>query len=552
MLVSRLGKKRGSTLIAVLMLLTTAAPAFAEPGVPPDITAIIDADTDIDPGETRSLLVEVVGLDEGATFSFSGDGVSVTTYRGKNGRYRLTVTAQSDASAGPRDLMATNPDLLAGTYAAALTVNEFDGYLELDDGSAAIRLPWHVLPRKAADLEPATATFAAGAFPEIIGLTNAGSGTAQIDAYSLVALSPDIPEGVRGGQSPTPDLRAFGVNTFPVGAGFCSDAPSFVWAFAITTWEEQSHLIPVSHIVELDVDRDGLVDFAVLNRDGSAAPPGFNQVADGRQLTWVLGETTASAFFFAEHVTNTGNTVLYLCAEQIGFSQEDLLETRVDVRVTTQDFYFGGSLDTSGIVTLTPLGEQYLGSANDVPGNTSDPAGLAVFDFGPFPGNSQELGVLLYTNGDRGPGARGGATDATEAIVLSTAEPAITGFVLVDADTERDVPDQDPLVGSGAVIDLGLTPRFNIRAETTDRTVGSIAVEVLDADGERRHFRLDRREWENFSPFAIGGDWPIGNYQPMPLGPGTYTLRATPYSGGSLTGLQGLTREVTFTVISGS
>ncbi len=122
MLVSRLGKKRGSTLIAVLMLLTTAAPAFAEPGVPPDITAIIDADTDIDPGETRSLLVEVVGLDEGATFSFSGDGVSVTTYRGKNGRYRLTVTAQSDASAGPRDLMATNPDLLAGTYAAALTV----------------------------------------------------------------------------------------------------------------------------------------------------------------------------------------------------------------------------------------------------------------------------------------------------------------------------------------------------------------------------------------------------------------------------------------------
>ena len=456
--------------------------------------------------------------------------------------------------------MEINPDALPanamnsgseGSNGAALTFNEFDGYLALDDGSAILRLPWHVLPRRAADLRPTADTFAAGAFPDVIGLTNAGSGTAQVDAYSLIALSPDLPEGARGSQSPTPDLRAFGVNTFPVEAGFCSAEPSFVWAFAITTWEEQSHLVPVSHIVELDVDRDGIVDFVVLNRDAAAGPPGFNQVDDGRQLTWVLGETTASAFFFAEHATNTANTVLYLCAEQIGFTQDDLLATQVDGRVTTQDFYFGGPLDTSDVFTLTPLGEQYLGSANDIPGNTTDPAGLAVFDFGPLPGNSQELGLLLYANGDRGPGARGGATDASDATVLSTAEPAITGFVLVDADTERDVPNQDPLVGGGAVIDLSVTPRFNIRAETTDRTVGSIAVEVLDQQGNPRHFRLDRRRWENFAPFAIGGDWPIGNYQPLALGPGTYTLRATPYSGGSLTGLPGSTRQVTFTVIDG-
>jgi hypothetical protein len=50
----------------------------------------------------------------------------------------------------------------------------------------------------------------------------------------------------------------------------------------------------------------------------------------------------------------------------------------------------------------------------------------------------------------------------------------------------------------------------------------------------------------------VGGDWPIGDYQPMDLGPGTYTLRATPYSGGSLTGQQGLTHAVTFTVVGGS
>jgi len=43
---------------------------------------------------------------------------------------------------------------------------------------------------------------------------------------------------------------------------------------------------------------------------------------------------------------------------------------------------------------------------------------MAVYDFGPLPGNSPELGVMLVTNGDRGAGARGGATQHTEAILF--------------------------------------------------------------------------------------------------------------------------------------
>ena len=42
---------------------------------------------------------------------------------------------------------------------------------------------------------------------------------------------------------------------------------------------------------------------------------------------------------------------------------------------------------------------------------------MLVTDFGPFPGNTPELGVMLFTNGDRGAGARGGATQSTEAIL---------------------------------------------------------------------------------------------------------------------------------------
>ena len=78
-------------------------------------------------------------------------------------------------------------------------MNEFDGYLILDDGNGTtIHLPWHVLPRKAARVEPSTTNLAGSGFPELTELENEGVGTAQNDAYSLVGLSPDLPEGDRG------------------------------------------------------------------------------------------------------------------------------------------------------------------------------------------------------------------------------------------------------------------------------------------------------------------------------------------------------------------
>ena len=129
-----------------------------------------------------------------------------------------------------------------------------------------------------------------------ISLTNNGVGTAQLDAYTLLAVSDNMPEGGPGEQAPTPDLRAVGINTIPVPAGFCSGQPSFLWIFAINTWERQQHLLPVSHQVSLDTDQDGTFDYVVLNRDVT-----FNGVSDGRQLTWVFNLATGSAgaFFFA-------------------------------------------------------------------------------------------------------------------------------------------------------------------------------------------------------------------------------------------------------------
>ncbi|MDH4101783.1 MAG: S8 family serine peptidase [Thermoleophilia bacterium] len=359
------------------------------------------------------------------TFRFAGDEsngavsvsapakVDVKPGLGRDATFDITMTIDGSKLRG--NFM--NSGSTAGT-GAALTTNEYDGYVVLNDGGDTVNIPWHVLPRKAAKVVPSTTDLIPGSFPQIIGLDNQGVGTAQNDAYALIATSPDIPEGSRGGQSPTPDLRAVGINTFPVPAGFCSANPSFLWAFAVNTWERQEHLLPVSHQVILDTNQDGTADYIVLNRDAS----GPTTITDGRQLTWVLNLSTSSlsAFFFAEHSMNTGNTVLYICGEQIGMNAANLLATNVDMSVFAQDFYYGGPGDEIDGLTVTPLGERFFGLPNDVPGKTNDAAGLSVYDYGLFPGNTPELGLMLVTNGDRGAGARGGATKDTEALLFRT------------------------------------------------------------------------------------------------------------------------------------
>ena len=347
----------------------------------------------------------------GAVSVSAPSSVRVQPGVGRDTTFDVTITIDGSKLRGNHMNSGSQGDNPAG-----LTLNEYDGYLILDDGKQPLHLPWHVLPRKAAEVVPDTTDLVPGAFPQVIGLDNTGVGTAQNDAYALLAVSDEQPRGGRGEQSPTPDIKAVGINTFPVPAGFCSPDPSFIWAFAVATHDRQEHLLPVSHLIELDTNQDGNVDYVVLNRDLS----GPTTITDGRQLSWVLDVEagTLDAFFFAEHAMNTGNTVLLLCGEQIGMNAADLGVTQVDMDVIAQDFYYGGPGDSVEGLTVTPLGERFFGVPEDVAGNTFDPDGLEVYDFGLFPGNSEELGLLLFTNGDRGAGNRGGATQDTEALLF--------------------------------------------------------------------------------------------------------------------------------------
>lgn len=129
---------------------------------------------------------------------------------------------------------------------------------------------------------------------------------------------------------------------------------------------------------------------------------------------------------------------------------------------------------------------------------------------------------------------------------------AVTKFVLVDADKDAlssDVPADIMELQDGAQLVLSDLPEnLNIRAITEPDLVGSV---LFSLNGSDRGFRFDsRRAVENFWPYAAGGDFPIGNYLKLTLTPGSYTLTATPYLGGSATGLPGSSLTVQFLVSS--
>jgi hypothetical protein len=306
-----------------------------------------------------------------------------------------------------------------GGSAAALSINEYDGYLALDYGGQSIRMPWHVLPRKAARLapsglgNPAGGGFQSLSLPHTVELTNHGVGAAQNQAYSLLALSPPLPRGGRGEQSPVPDLRAVGVQTFEAPAGVCSAGPSYVLAFAVNAWERQTHANwPAMYLFALDTNRDGAGDFMVFNADASLGGGPFQ----ARSLTWALdlSNGSLSAFFFTEHATNTANTVLYVCAEQIGSPPR---YGKVAATVNALDVYFGGPGDEIKRLVFAPFGETYVAAAPpDV--SREARAAMSLVGFDTVAEDSQDLGLLLFTNSDRGPSSRGGATLDTEALVL--------------------------------------------------------------------------------------------------------------------------------------
>jgi subtilisin family serine protease len=291
-----------------------------------------------------------------------------------------------------------------GADPAWLDLLEYDGYVTLTgSGDAAdLHLPWHILPRKAADLD---VTQGRG---QAFTLSNEGVNPASLEIYNLLATSEDLPEGPRGGQAPTPDFRAAGVGFYEVDPGFC--VSGLLVGFAVNTWERQTHAnAPALFEFDIDVDNDGTADYAVFNVDQSILS-GANTLGDGRNLVVAQDLATGqrSVFFYVDHETNSANTVLLACGEQIGLDAEVIKERQVGIAFAA-DIYFGGPGD---VVELD------FGAGNTQPplrvGNT--PVQFLQLDAG------ETVGARLFANNAFTKGAmvmvRGGAPEGEETFLL--------------------------------------------------------------------------------------------------------------------------------------
>ena len=84
-----------------------------------------------------------------------------------------------------------------------------------------------------------------------------------------------------------------------------------------------------------------------------------------------------------------------------------------------QSWYFGQEdFSALGPFHLTPFGEEFTAT---VPGDTlvwKQKADLTFMQWQLFDGTDPHVGILLVTNSDFGAASRGGATKATEGLIL--------------------------------------------------------------------------------------------------------------------------------------
>ena len=126
---------------------------------------------------------------------------------------------------------------------SVLTLNEYDGYLVLDEGHTTNPSGLACAAAQRCAVVPDTTDIVPGSFPQVIGLNNTGVGTAQNDAYALLAVS-DNHRRWLGRTIPDTRYPRGGYQHLPCPAGLCSANPSFLWAFAINTWERNSISCP--------------------------------------------------------------------------------------------------------------------------------------------------------------------------------------------------------------------------------------------------------------------------------------------------------------------
>ncbi|MBL8055571.1 MAG: S8 family serine peptidase, partial [Anaerolineales bacterium] len=286
--------------------------------------------------------------------------VDVTLKVSAKGLRHWTLDAGQFGDHGTRlECAGANPAVDCPT----LTIFEYDGFLTIDGGAQnTVRLPWQVLPKKAAQVEVERVDATS------VKLRNAaGYETGLADVFALLDVSPNKCEILGGGGTCVEanyqpgvlpaingtfvDLNEIGLRSYAVpglNAAFgLPAAPAGALAdevveFAVTVYDKPyraSHNFPVEFDVAVDADRNGLWDYVVFNADRTLTG------ADGRNAVFVRdvnpadGTRPTRAYFYSVTDFNSQNWIMPVPAAAI--------DTRSDqpfsFRVQAFDAYFTSS-----------------------------------------------------------------------------------------------------------------------------------------------------------------------------------------------------------------
>jgi subtilisin family serine protease len=265
---------------------------------------------------------------------------------------------------------------------------EFDGFITISDTTDTIRLPWHILPHRSAEVIPHTDEVELeGGQAKVILSNREGAVSGRVDVFSLLGRSSKIPKELLPG--PGDHFAIIDINA--VGARLVDSGSGPAIQFAINTFGRRAHAnYPAQFDIHIDANRDGAFDYVVFNlENGRMASTGQNVVAVTNLATHEV-----SSFFFTDADLNSENVILTAPLSAMGLNAD----SRFDFSVFASDNYFTGNVTDSILgLTYTPSTPRFMGSG--VPGTGVPAGGRSTLTIRTVPGGDvaspSQTGLLL-------------------------------------------------------------------------------------------------------------------------------------------------------------
>jgi len=299
-----------------------------------------------------------------------------------------------------------------------LNTVEYAGYLTFTSGGENVHLPWHILPHKAANVQPAVSSLTLSGNPTNLTLSNTPSTVGGlVSVFSLTGTGVQFPPSALpavGSEHAVINLQAVGVRLICIAN--CAATPVYGAQFAISTFGQRSHPdVPAEFDVHIDINHDGTDDLDVYNTDIGFATTGTYSGQNGVFIADLTNGMASGPFFYTTADLDSANAILTvpLSALQTSTGLQLGTNTPFAFSVLAIDNYFSGAVtDSIGPMHYELDMPQFYSGTTDFTVPASGSTNLTVFPNNaanpylgsPYNGQSpSQTGLLLmYTDGKAG------------------------------------------------------------------------------------------------------------------------------------------------------